>query len=203
MEMNTLRKINICLFLLLTLMNCKRKKQNDEYKNIEINKIVSTSIIQPRLVDYKSETYNISIGENYKISDALINWHWSAMNDPDDKVDSTGKDAFLFLGEPLINYNEGDWLPSLHIETEKNIITSFMCSILFELADSIDAEISFLNLISSDIKNLQNNEILKSLIDKGFYEKKTHDYIENFRFIKAKEYEYDRFEYTIKQRKIN
>ncbi|MDY3354476.1 hypothetical protein PG661_10630 [Riemerella anatipestifer] len=159
--------------------------------------------MKPKLIDYKNDTYKIFLGDNYKRSALIIDWRWAAEADIDRKIDSIGKDAFMFLGEPLIKYNEGEWLPSLVIETDNNIITSFTCSVLFKLADTTNAETTFLKILSKDIKQLQNNDVIKTLTQQGVYEVKTQDIIEVFKLTKAKEYEYDMFEYTIKSRQKN
>lgn len=149
------------------------------------------------LVDYKRDRYKISVGGNYKTSDRIIGWSWAAENDPDGVIDPEGKDAFMFLGEPLISYNGGEWLPALYIETDKDIITSFTCSVIFVLADRADAGTAFLSRLSKDIKQLENSEVIKSLINKGIYKKHTQGYVEIFRLIKGLENEYDRFEYMV------
>ncbi len=124
------------------------------------------------------------------------------MADDDDKIDSTGKDVFQYLGEPLINYNEGDWLPALYIETDKNLIITFSCSVLFTLEDSASAVDNFLRLLSKDIKQLKNDEVVKSLKTTGYYKIDKVDYVEVFELTKAKEYENDRFQYTITSDKM-
>jgi len=156
-----------------------------------------TPTIKPILVDYKSDTYKISIGDNYKISDKIIDWTWAALADDDGNIDSTGKDAFLYIGEPLINYNDGKWLPALYIETDKNIITSFTCSVVIDLQDNSSAIDNFLRLLSNDIEQLKNDDIIKSLKTKGSYEVSKTEYIEIFKLTEGKKYEYDRFAYTI------
>ena len=119
------------------------------------------------------------------------------MADDDGIIDSAGKDAFLYLGEPLVNYNDGEWLPSLRISTDKNIITSFTCSVLFNLEENPSSIASFLRLLSNDIQQLKNDEIVKSLGTKGFYEMNNADYVETFELKKGKESAYDKCEYTI------
>ncbi|MCW3075298.1 MAG: hypothetical protein JWP69_2367 [Flaviaesturariibacter sp.] len=153
------------------------------------------------LIDYKSETLKISIGENYKVTDNIIEWRWAALADPDDKVDSTGIDAFLYLSEPLIKFNNGEWLPSLHIETEKNIIISFTCSVLFSLEEQSSSVDDFLKVLSKDIKQLNDDHIISSIKKKGFYETTRNGCIETFKLTKAKELENDKFEYTIRIRR--
>ncbi len=106
--------------------------------------------------------------------------------------------AFLYLEEPLIQYNNGEWLPSLHIETDKNIITTFACSILFELTDTTEREITtFLKLLGKDIKQLQSEDVRSLLAKNGVYEKTTRNFVETFILVKAGEYENDRFEYRV------
>lgn len=180
------------IFILSILASCRQTDNRATYKTSEQN-ISST---KQKLIDYKSNTYKISLGENYNKSNLIIDWSRGSEAD----IDSTGKDAFIFLGEPLIKYNEGEWLPSLHIETDNNVITSFKCSVLFNLADTTNAETTFLKILSKDIKQLENNEVIKTLIKHGFYEIKTQESSEIFKLTKGKEYDYDKFEYTVKTR---
>jgi hypothetical protein len=169
--------------------------ETEKQKNVDFSTTIET-----KLVDYKSDTYKILIGGNFKKSDLIIDWRWAAEADIDSKIDSTGQDAFMFLGEPLIMYNKGEWLPFLQLETDKNVITSFTCALLFNLADTTNAEITFLGILSKDINQLKNNEVINALAKIGVYEIKTEKIIEVFRLIKGKEYEYDKFEYTVKLR---
>ena len=185
---------------MMTFFSCQETGRKRELRNDKKEEIKPSKLTQKFLIDYKSETYKIFIGDNYKSSDKTIDWGWAAMNDPDDKIDSTGIDAFLFLGEPLIKYNVGEWLPALQIETDKNLIKKFSCSILFDLAETENAEINFLRLLSQDINQLQNDSLIKALINDGIYEKVTQDFIETFELTKGKELEYDKFEYTVKQK---
>jgi hypothetical protein len=195
-----LKNLIILLTLILTLSSCQENQKKADLENDSQTKNDSTELQKKFLVDYKIDTYKIYIGESYKISDNIIDWHWAALNDPDDKIDSTGKDAFLFLGEPLLKYNDDEYLPSLHIETDKNLIKKFSCSILFNLANTENAKIQFLRLLSKNIKQLKNDSLTKTLIENGSYEKETKDFIEIFRLTKGKELEYDKFEYTVKQK---
>lgn len=198
--MNKLKNLITLLTLILTITSCQETQKKTSFENDSRTKSDSTELQQTLLVDYKSDTYKIYIGESYKISDKIIDWRWAALNDPDDKIDSTGIDAFLFLSEPLIKYNDGEWLPALHIETDKNSIKKFSCSILFDLAETENAEIIFLRLLSQDINQLQNDSLIKALINDGIYKKVTQDFIETFELTKGKELEYDKFEYTVKQK---
>lgn len=193
----------LTIFALIFLTSCGQAEQQTT-NQIDEQKVHSPNpTIKSELIDYKSDTYKISIGDNYKLSDKIIDWHWDAMADDDGIIDSTGMDAFKYLGEPLINYNEGEWLPALRISTDKNIITSFTCSVLFNLEENPLAVASFLRLLSNDIKQLKNDEIVKSLGTKGFYEINNADYVETFELKKGKEYEHDKFAYTIKVRQKN
>lgn len=194
------RNILTILLLVLTLTSCSEERQKYEKKSAKPNEVKSADLRHKLLVDYKKDTYKISVGDSFKASGKTIDWRWAALSDSDDKLDSTGKDSFLFLGEPLIKYNNGEWLPKLQIETDKNIITSFTCSILFDLADTTNAETTFLSILSKDIKQLQKNEVIKSLTDKGIYEVKTQGFSEAFRLTKGKGYAYDRFDYSVKRR---
>ena len=199
--MNELKNLIIFFTLILTITSCQETQKKKSFENDCRTKRDSTELQQMLLVDYRSDTYKIYVGESYKKSNKIIDWHWAAMNDPDDKIDSTGIDAFLFLGEPLIKYNDGDWLPTLHIETDRNSIKEFSCSILFDLAETGNAEINFLRLLSQDINQLQNDSLIKAMINDGIYKKVTQDFIETFELTKCKELEYDKFEYTVKQKK--
>ncbi|MGE0638444.1 MAG: hypothetical protein AB7G44_03740 [Bacteroidia bacterium] len=188
------------IFTLTVLTSCGQTDKQPTNETGRQKTAGPTPTIEPILVDYKSDTYKISIGDNYKTSDKIIDWHWAAMDDEDGKIDSTGKDAFLYLGEPLINYNDGEWLPSLHITTDRNIITSFTCSVLFDLQDNPTAIDNFLRLLSNDIKQLKNDDIVKSLQTKGYYEVINTDHVVTFKLTQGKKYENDRFAYTITTR---
>jgi hypothetical protein len=198
-----LKKLNYILTfysLIAILISCRQTEQKNQ--NVP-NETINHTTGKLTLIDYKSDTLRISIGENYKLTDKIIDWRWAALADLDDKIDSTGIDAFLYLGEPLIKFNNGEWLPSLHIETDKNIITSFTCSILFSLEDKPTSVDNFLLLLRKDIKQLKDDKIVKSLKEKGFYETTKNDCVETFKLTKAKELENDRFEYIIKARQKN
>jgi hypothetical protein len=68
------------------------------------------------------------------------------------------------------------------------------------LAETENAGINFLRLLSQDINQLQNDSLIKALIDDGIYKKVTQDIIETFELTKGKELEYDKFEYTVKKK---
>ncbi len=155
-------------------------------------------MIVKKVVDYKSDTYKISLGDNYKISDKFIDWRWAAMNDKDGKLDSIGPNAFKYLGEPLLKYNSTVYLPTLDIETKGNFITSFSCSILFNLEESDKTGNKFLTLISEDIQQLSVNSIRNQIAAGRVYQIVTRDYAESYTLTKGKELEYVKFEYTIK-----
>jgi len=144
------------------------------------------------LVDYKSDTYGISLGEDYKISKKIIDWRY----DWESGIDS----IFMFSGEPLINYN-GEWLPALSIKTDKNIIVSFTCSILCHLEETENSIEGFLNLIGKDIKKLQIDTVKQSIISNGTFETETENHIETYKLTKkAERLTYDLFEYTLKRK---
>lgn len=189
-------KIIAAFFLLTVVLSCKQKQNNDKQKEIK-----STDEKKSNLVDYKSDTYKIAIGESYKISDPAVDWSWAELADSDNKIDSTGKDFFMSISEPLLKYNGSEYLPSLHIETDKNIITSFKCSVLFDLADSSTAMEDFLKTLSSSIKQLQNEQLVKSLTKDGVYEIIKDDCMETFKLSRGEELDYDRFEYTMTPKK--
>ena len=170
-----------------------------EIKQLNAQQILDSSFaIKPEIIDYKSGAYNISLGGNYK-SDSIIDWRWASENDDDGKIDSIGKDAFYFTEEPIIKYNNSNWLPSLHIKTDKNIITSFTCSVLFELTETKKGAIQFLKIMSKDIQQLKQKTIIDSLLQKGFYKKETNKSVEVFKLTKKKKDDYyDTFEYSIK-----
>jgi hypothetical protein len=188
------------IFILSFLTTYGQKEQQTTIETSGHKSVCFAPPIKPVLVDYKCDTYKISLGENYKVSDKIIDWNWAVLDDVDGNLDSTGQDAFLYLGEPLIIYNDDDWLPSLHITTEKNIITSFTCSVVFDLQDDSLAIVNFLRLLSNDIKQLNNDDIVKSLQKKGFYEEKSTDFAVAFKLKKGKKYENDSFTYTITAR---
>jgi hypothetical protein len=156
--------------------------------------------LNSKIVDYKSNSYQIALDENYKTTEKLKNWTWASEEDPDGRIDSTGSDAFLFLGEPLMQYNNQDWLPVLFIQTYNNRITSFTCSILFELADSTNAEMAFLQLLSHDIERLKNKDVLTALSQKGVYQIQNQNVIEELKLTKGQDLHLDKFEYTVRQR---
>lgn len=176
-------------------ISCSQANQKDKIAN---NEAMGQSASILTLVDYKSDTYKISIGENYKVTDNVIDWGWAALADPDDKVDSTGIDAFLYLGEPLIKFNNNEWLQSLHIETDKNLITSFTCSVLFSQEGESSSVDDFLKLLSKDIKQLKKDNIISSIKTNGIYETTKNDCIETFKLTQPKKLENEKFEYTIK-----
>ena len=101
-------------FLLTVVLSCDQKQNNDKQKETK-----PASETKSKLVDYKSDTYKIVIGESYKVSDPAVDWSWAALADNDNKIDSTGKDFFMSVSEPLLKYNGSEYLPSLHIETDK------------------------------------------------------------------------------------
>ena len=186
------------------MSSCVNSEKQTVIKTKQHNAIYSKPIIERISVDYKCDTYKIFLGDNYKTSDKIIDWYWAGENDKDGKIDSTGKDAFLFLGESLVKYDDGEWLPSLHIETDRNMVTKFTCSILFDLADTSDREIKvFLRTISNDIKKLNDKNIIKAIVENGFYKKETKNYFETYKLNISKEYENDRFEYVIQSRYKN
>ncbi|MFK8044787.1 MAG: hypothetical protein AB8B72_04790 [Crocinitomicaceae bacterium] len=174
--------------------------QEDNYGNEadKINLIRDVEI--PRyVVDYKTETYNIALGETYKVSDKLIDWRWSGEIDPDDTVDSTGIDTFHSLSEPLISYDAAEWLPALHIQTSKNVITSFSCSILFSLSERDSLGDEFLRILDHHFTRLQNDTIVNLIISEGLYTVQQSERIaETYQLIKANGNGYDVFEYHAK-----
>jgi hypothetical protein len=193
--MNT-TKIAGAFLLLLMLSACQQKR--DAGKTTTQEDTVPVIKAKSTLVDYKSDTYKIAIGENYKISDSIVDWNWAALADPDNRIDSTGKDVFMSISEPLIKYNNSEYLPSLHIDTDKNIITSFMCSVLFDLADGPTAAEDFLKELSKSIRQLQNKQIVDSLKQNGIYKTFKNSCVETFELLKNEEGVYDRFEYKVK-----
>ena len=157
----------------------------------------SSFIKKPIIVDYKSDIYAISIGENYKKSDKIINWRWDAEGDPDRKIDSTGIDTFLYLGEPLIKYNGSEYLPALFIKTDRNIIKSFKCSMLFDLKNDENASNEFLTLISQKIKKLKSDSIKELLTQKGKIEIIKRNITETYKLTKHKGMTNHSFEYKV------
>jgi hypothetical protein len=179
------KKIGILItsLFLLTIILCVQTRKQKNYV----------------LADYKSDTYRIALGDNYKVSSKTIDWRWAALNDPDGSIDSTGINSFLYLGEPLIEYNQQTLLPALFIETNKSLITEFVCSISFSLEDKKNAIADFLSLISKDFKKLQVDSIKNIIAQNGSYEIITESYIETYELTKkSKESVYDNFKYTIR-----
>jgi hypothetical protein len=158
---------------------------------------VGRKLIEHKLVDYKKDVYRLSLGEDYKVSRQIIHWRWAAEDDPDGKIDSTGTDAFMYLGEPLIHYNGAEYLPSLHIETNKNLITSFICSVLFNLETDRNAIDKFLGLMSGSISALKVDSVVSSIKTKGVYTHSSNEIVETYSLTKAEGYGSDEFKYTI------
>lgn len=151
---------------------------------------------QTKLVDYKRDQYQIRIGENYKSS--KIDWRWNAMSDEDGKLGADGKDAFMYLGEPVIKYNDNEWLVALYITTEKEIITSVTCSVVFALdTEKPNAKADFLKLLNKDITQLQSPTIVNALVTKGIYKISEDGFTEVFSFTKQDHSEYSKFEYKV------
>ncbi|MCL1865696.1 MAG: hypothetical protein FWF73_07800 [Spirochaetes bacterium] len=147
-------------------------------------------------VDYKSDTYKISLGEDYKKSSKFVDWRYNWESSRDYYSD---KASFMYSGEPLINYNNGEYLPALFIDTDKNMIITFHCSILFFLEESENSIENFLNVISKDFKKLQIDTVKKSIISDGIFEISTENHIEIYRLDKKEKTgsAFDCFEYTI------
>ena len=179
-----MKKTAIILSVFALLAGGCRQKSNENLQ----------AAIKQVLVDYKSDTYRISLSESYEISKNLIEWRY----DFEENRDTTDKVAFVFSGEPLINYNNTEWLPALFIETNKNIITSFTCSISFTLDESENSIEKFLNIIGKDIKRLQIDTVKKSIISDGIFEISTENYVETYKLTKRNGSAYDNFRYTIK-----
>jgi hypothetical protein len=194
-----MRLSRIAIFiLLLALSSCSQKNSVVHGgKNLQTTTRRATPTIKSMLVDYKSDSYKIAIGENYHVSNKVIEWNWSYLEDDDEHIDSLGKDAFLYTGEPLIRYNDEDYLPTLHIETDNNIITAFTCNVVFDLEDSSTAIDHFLQLLSNDIKKLKNTALIQSIKSKGHYEITTADYVEMYELKKFNDYNHI-FTYSIK-----
>ncbi|SIS38163.1 hypothetical protein SAMN05421768_10668 [Chryseobacterium joostei] len=151
---------------------------------------------QTKLVDYKRDQYQIRIGENYKNS--KIDWRWNAMSDEDGHISPKGKDAFMYLGEPVIKYNDNEWLVALYITTEKEIITSVICSVVFALdTEKQNAKADFLKLLNKDITQLQNPTIVKALVTKGIYKTSEDSFTSVFSLTKQDRSEYSTFEYKV------
>jgi len=177
-----MKKTVIILSILALIAGSCRQKNNKE--------------IKPVLIDYKSDTYRISLGESFQKSKKIIDWRYDWENSRDTTIN-----AYFSLGEPLISYNDGEWLPALFLETDKNRIISFTCSILFILEKTGNPIENFLNIIGNDIKKLQIDTIKKSIISNGIFETSTENYIETYKLTTKEErltFTYDLFEYTIK-----
>ncbi len=196
--MRKISRLFIIFNLAFHFLSCKETK--NKLHNSNLKKIDTTSKLpQKILVDYKKSNYKISIGEDYKISEKIIDWQWAAMADNDDKIDSTGKDVFLFLGEPLIKLNNGEYLPTLFIETDKNNITKFTCSVYADFENDKRNIEKLLKLMSKYIEQLNDKKIFDAILKNGEYVKETENIKEKFRVTKLKDSETsnDTFEYII------
>lgn len=144
------------------------------------------------LVNYKSDTYGILLGDNYKTGNQTVDWQY----DHESGHDS----SFMFLCEPLIHYNNMECLPALHIKTGNGIIIQFSCSILFLLEDREDSIEDFLNIIGKDMKQLQTDTVKKRIISDGIFETQSKNHIETYTLTKKHERDgtYDCFEYIAK-----
>ena len=78
--------------MLTVLTSCEETAKQTIAETVRRKNMRSAAIIRPIVVDYKSDTYKISLGENYKTSDEIIDWRWAALADEDDKIDSTSDD---------------------------------------------------------------------------------------------------------------
>jgi hypothetical protein len=149
------------------------------------------------IVDYKSDSYRIALGEHYGISDNIVDWGWAGLNDEDNVIDSTGKDSYLSLGEPLLKFNGRESLPALFIETDKNIIISFTMSMLFDLEDYPNQIDAFLKILSNDVARLRDGELVESLKRGGSYQIDSPGCVEIYELKQNMDIGYDRFSYTI------
>lgn len=147
--------------------------------------------------DFKKDQQYISIGENYHVTAHFIAWQWAALADDDNKIDSTGIDCFMYLGEPSIEYNNSSYRPALFIETESNIISSFTYSILFDLEDLPDSEENFLLMISESIQKLKTDSVRSQLIATGKFEVQADHYYEIYELKITEDSGFDRFVYRI------
>lgn len=194
MNVRVLTKIILFFWV---LNSCRPNMRNPNGNDCEHQTELVRPVLKKVLVDYKSDKYKIALGESYLLSNSFIDWTWAALADDDDKVDSTGKDAFMYLGEPLIHYNNGDYLPTLFIETDMNLITTFSYSILFDLDNFSNSKEKFLEILSTDINRLCIDSIKRNLITKGKFEIITEDYLETYTLIKGEDYSNDQFKYRI------
>lgn len=148
-------------------------------------------------VDYKSKEYKISLGDSYTASDRIVNWSWAALDDPDGVPNPAGSDSYISLGEPLIKYNCGQWLPSLFIRTDNGIITSFTCSVLFRMKEEPSGIDDFFDILGESISRLTDTEVREVLKESGYYEMTVTGFMETFILTPSEGEAYDRFEYTV------
>lgn len=191
------RFLYIGTFFMLVIFSACLQHSKKEIVELANHNTGSVSEPGPSVVDYKADTYKISIGESYKISGKMIDWFWGAPADWDHKIDSTGKDVFRYHDRPLIKYKSGEYLRGLWIETDKNLITLFTCTVIFDMDDAPESVDEFLQLMSKDIRQLKNEKICESLKKTGHFQQIRGDYVEIFTLEKG-DYDYARFEYTMK-----
>lgn len=149
------------------------------------------------LVDYKSDTYKIAIGESYTISDQKIDWHWDHMADEGYPIDSTGQDAFLSTGEPLFRFKDGEFLPALFISTDRNIITKFSCEMLVDGIETSADAAGFLELMARDIQCLRQMEVSQALLKQGTYTRMREGCVETLELLRGDSTDFDHFSYSI------
>lgn len=148
-------------------------------------------------VQYKTDQYHIELGQHIDSSKQYIDWTWDAESDPDGLKDSSGVDTYMSLNEPLIRFNNSQWLPALFVSTTKNKIQHFSCSMLLQLDSDERNAREFLDLMSADIPALLDNAIVQELISKGIYQNQKDNSLEILQLELNDDSKYDRFNYKI------
>ena len=152
------------------------------------------------LVDYKKITHNIKIGDNYNNTKNLFEWKWDHLNDPDGTQEKDGINSYLYFGEDLIEFDGNLWLPALFIETDKEIIQSFRCSIsfLFENNDNLKkSKENLLDILSDKFVNLKDENIRRSIVESGNFLSENEGITEKFELIIKEDDGYHNFVYEI------
>lgn len=151
-------------------------------------------------VDYKMTIYNIRIGDNYNNTKDLFDWKWDSLNDPDGTQEKDGINSYLYFGEDFIQFDGNLWLPALFIETDREIIQSFRCSIsfLFENNDNLEkSKENILDILSDKIVSLKDENVRKSIIESGNFLSEDERIIEKIDLVIKEDDSYHNFIYEI------
>jgi len=179
-----MKRILITLIFIASIFSCNLKKGNSN----------------PVPIDYKVNKYGLMIGHTFNSINTPIDWTWAAEVDIDGKIDSTGMDSYMYLGEPLIRINGTDCLPALFIETKKDLITEFSCSILFWTENYSSSVEEVIKIIKTDIGLLNDSAVIKSLTDNSKYQREIENCIESIEISFDKKTGSGTFIYKIKNK---